>query len=405
MAARRRTREKAAPGYIPELDPSEANAPPAGAGWVHEVKWDGFRAQAHLRGRKVTTYSRSGLDWTDEFDTVSEAVAKLKVKSAVIDGEVVVIGPGGKPDFQALRRNLDKHSKDLQYYAFDLLELNGKDFRGRPLIERKAALEKLLARVPDRIRYVEHFDTDPRQVMQAACDLGLEGIVSKRTDSPYESGRRESYHKRTLPRIPDEVHSLTIEKREGGEGQRVWVDSVDGLVALARGLDAVELHPWNATVDDIEVADQVVLDLDPGEGIDLPFVVDTALRVRELMEDIGLKPWPKATGGKGYHIMAPLPRPMSHDQARTFAKDLAERIAGTDRRYTTSAAMGQRRGHLFIDYLRNGRGSTAVGTWSPRARPGFPIARPVTWKQIEKGITPSAFSIDNPGRTAATVRS
>ena len=81
MAARRRTRSKAAPGYIPELDPMEAKSPPAGLGWVHEVKWDGFRAQAHLRNGKATTYSRSGLNWLQEFDTGSEAVAKLKAKA------------------------------------------------------------------------------------------------------------------------------------------------------------------------------------------------------------------------------------------------------------------------------------------------------------------------------------
>src|SRR5436190_7563775 len=127
MAVRRRTKEKAAPGFIPELDPEDADAPPRGPGWVHEVKWDGFRAQAHLRNGKVTTYSRSGLDWTSEFDTVSEAVSMLKAKSAVLDGEVVVIGPGGKPDFQDLRRELGKHSAKLRYYAFDLLELNGRD--------------------------------------------------------------------------------------------------------------------------------------------------------------------------------------------------------------------------------------------------------------------------------------
>jgi len=578
MPARRRTRGKAAAGYIPELDPTEAKTPPTGPGWVHEVKWDGFRAQAHLRNGKVTTYSRSGLDWTDKFDTVSEAVARLKAKSAVLDGEVVVIGPGGKPDFQALRRNLNKHSQDLTYYAFDLLELNGKDLRGWPLIERKAALEKLLVRAPDRVRYVEHFDSDAGDVMRAACKLGLEGIVSKKADSLYKSGRQESwvkskchltdnfpiiafveklgadprriaslyigrheggkllyggkivtgftdaekqeirealdpfiqkkspldvpidkpkatwlrpvveaeiaysaktdeglvrhgsfkglrddlatvelpkpsgpaikqraeepepprrnryaapenmlqllhgavapdidalqaywrkvgpkalkylghrplklvrhvgskvfYHKRKLPPIPEAVNTLTIEKREGGEGVRVWVDSVDGLIALSRGLDAVELHPWNATVDDIETADQIVLDLDPGGGIELPFVVETALRVRELMEAEGLKPWPKVTGGKGYHVMAPLTQRMTHDQARAYAKDLAERVASADRRFTTSAAMSRRTGHLFIDYLRNGRGSTAIGTWSPRARPRFPIARPVTWNRV-----------------------
>src|SRR5579883_62178 len=594
MAGRRRPGGKAAPGFIPELDPMEAQSPPTTAGWVHEVKWDGFRAQAHLRDGKVTTYSRSGLDWTEQFDTISEAVAKLKAKSAVLDGEVVVIGPGGKPDFQALRRNLNKHSPDLQYCAFDLLELNGKDLRGRPLIERKAALAKLLAKAPDRVRYVEHFETDPRQVMEAACKLGLEGVVSKKTDSAYKPGRqgtwvkskcrltdnfpiiafveklgakprrvasfyigrrdgkkllyggkiesgytldeaqeiREAldpfirkdspldetidkpkatwvepvveaeidyrsktdaglvrhgsfkglrddlatveipkppgpavkkhaekvekpggnryaapqnmlqllhaavapdvdaleaywrkvgpealkylgrrplklvrrvgsrifYHKQKLPPIPEEVHSLKIEKREGGEGVRVWVDSVDGLVALSRGLEAVELHPWNATVDDIELADQVVLDLDPGDGIELPFVVDTALRVRDLMEEIGLKPWPKVTGGKGYHIMAPLPERVTHDKSHRFAQELARQIAGKVHRYTTSASMSQRSGHLFIDYLRNGRGSTAVGTWSPRARPGFPIARPVSWKQVEQRIDPAEFTITSPNR-------
>jgi bifunctional non-homologous end joining protein LigD len=594
MAARRRTRGKAAAGYLPELDPIEAKSPPTGAGWVHEVKWDGFRAQAHLRNGEVTTYSRSGLNWTDQFDTVSEAVSGLKAKSAVLDGEVVVIGPGGKPDFQALRRNLNKHSAELQYYAFDLLELNGKDLRSRPLIERKAALEKLLARAPDGIRYVEHFERDPREVIEAACRLGLEGIVSKKADSVYKPGRQGSwvkskcrltdnfpiiafveklgarprriasfyigrreggkllyggkiqsgftleeaqevrealdpfiqkaspldvkvdkpkatwlkpvveaeidysartdedlvrhgsfkglrddlatveiprpsvrsankrkdeseapsgnryaapenmlqllhgavapdadaleaywrkvgpkalkylgrrplklvrrvgskifYHKRKLPPIPEGVKTLKIEKREGGEGVRVWVDDVAGLVALARGLEAVELHPWNATVDAIEVADQIVLDLDPGEGIERGFVVETALRVRALMEDEGLKPWPKVTGGKGYHVMAALTEGISHDQARAYARDLAERIVGTDRRYTTSASMGQRAGHLFIDYLRNGRGSTAVGTWSPRARRGFPIARPVTWKQLEQGIDPDAFRIGSPDR-------
>lgn len=89
---------------------------------------------------------------------------------------------------------------------------------------------------------------------------------------------------------------------------------------------------------------------------------------------------------------------MSHDQARAFAKDLAEQIAIKDQRDTTSASMGKRTGHLFIDYLRNGRGSTAVGTWSPRARRGFPIARRVTWKQIAQGIAPDAFSIKEPKR-------
>ena len=149
------------------------------------------------------------------------------------------------------------------------------------------------------------------------------------------------YHKGKLPPIPESVHTVTIEKREGGEGTRVWVNSVAGLIALSRRLDAVELHPWNATVDEIETADQIVLDLDPGEGIELPFIVETALRLRELLHGEGLKPWPKVTGGKGYHVMAPLKEHMTHDQAHAYARQLAERFASTDRRYTVSAAMSR----------------------------------------------------------------
>jgi len=100
-------------------------------------------------------------------------------------------------------------------------------------------------------------------------------------------------------------------------------------------------------------------------------------------------------------VMAAAREHMTHDQAHAYARDMAERIAGSDRRYTVSAAMSQRPGRLFIDYLRNGRGSTAVGAWSPRAGSGFPIARPVTWQQVEQAIAPTAFSIRSPYRQVA----
>jgi bifunctional non-homologous end joining protein LigD len=181
------------------------------------------------------------------------------------------------------------------------------------------------------------------------------------------------------------------------EGTRLWIDDLAGLIGLVE-IGAVELHPWNATVDDIEHADRLVLDLDPGEGVDRCFLYDTALMVRELFESVGLKPWPKVTGGKGIHVMAGLEERMTHDQAHGWARDLAERIAGTaPARYTTSATAA-RQGLLFLDYLRNGRGTTAVGAYSPRVRPDFPIARPVTWKQVKQGISPDAFTMEQPAR-------
>ncbi|RVG73870.1 DNA ligase D [Sinorhizobium meliloti] len=213
------------------------------------------------------------------------------------------------------------------------------------------------------------------------------------------------YHKGPLPPIPPEVHQLRIEKREGGAGVRLWVDDLGGLLGLVE-IGAVELHPWAATVDNIEHADALIFDLDPGEGVSWAFVVETALRLRELLEAEGFKTWPKLTGGKGVHLMSPLTAKMTHNAAHAYAKRLAQQFASTDPdRYVTSAQLSHRPGKLFLDYLRNGRGTTAVGTYSPRARSGFPVAAPVTWRDIERGIRPDAFTIERPPKRRAVLAS
>jgi bifunctional non-homologous end joining protein LigD len=176
------------------------------------------------------------------------------------------------------------------------------------------------------------------------------------------------------------------------------VDDLDGLIGLVQ-IGAVELHPWNASVDDIEHADRLVFDLDPGAGIAWTYVIDAALQLRDLLKQEGLESWPKTTGGKGIHLMVPLEPKMTHDKAHRYARGIAQRLAAIDPdRYIVSASMAKRPGRLFIDYLRNGRGTTAVGAYSPRARPGFPIAAPVTWKDVENGIRPDAFRISSPFR-------
>jgi bifunctional non-homologous end joining protein LigD len=209
--------------------------------------------------------------------------------------------------------------------------------------------------------------------------------------------RTTFYHMGKLPPLPEPVHQLRIEKREGGVGVRLWVDDLDGLIGLV-AIGAVELHPWAATVDDIERADTLVFDLDPGAGVEWPFVVETALKLRALLAGEGLAGWPKTTGGKGLHVMAPLSRRLPHDDAHALARRFAERLAAEDARYITSAALADRPGRLFIDYLRNGRGTTAIGAYSPRARPGFPVAAPITWRDVENGIAPDAFTMDAPPR-------
>jgi len=148
---------------------------------------------------------------------------------------------------------------------------------------------------------------------------------------------------------------LQLKKRDGREGVRVWVDDLDGLLGLIE-MDVVEVHPWGAVVDDIERPDVLVFDLDPGEGISWDFVVDTAFRLREVLAENGLDSWPKLTGSKGLHVMMPVEPDLTWDAAHDYTRVVAERLAATDQgRYTTSAALLDRPGRLFVDYLRNGR--------------------------------------------------
>jgi bifunctional non-homologous end joining protein LigD len=209
--------------------------------------------------------------------------------------------------------------------------------------------------------------------------------------------RTTFYHMGRLPPTAPHVHELRIEKRQGGEGVRLWIDSVEGLLGLV-DMDVVELHPWAATVDDIEHPDFMVFDLDPGDGVEWEFVVDTALQLREFLRDEGFEIWPKTTGGKGLHLMAPLDRSGDANAVHRLSRRLAQEFARrSPDRYIISAKQ-DRSGKLFIDYLRNGRGTTAVGAYSPRVRSGFPIAAPITWSQVERGVRADAFTMEAPPR-------
>jgi bifunctional non-homologous end joining protein LigD len=123
-----------------------------------------------------------------------------------------------------------------------------------------------------------------------------------------------------------------------------------------------------------------------------------ALELRALMKSEGLAPWPKLTGGKGVHLMAPLDKPMLHDRAHRIAPGICSEFAAREPDRFILSAQARRSGRIFLDYLRNGRGTTAIGTYSPRARQGFPIATPVSWARLEQGIRPDTFTIDSPFR-------
>jgi bifunctional non-homologous end joining protein LigD len=182
------------PPYRPQLALLVAEAP-VGDGWVHEVKYDGYRIGCAIEVGQVTLWSRRGKDWTAQFPEVADAARRLKVRAALLDGEVAAVLPDGRTSFQALQNAFASNRRKVVYFVFDLLHLNGEDLFDRPLLERKAALARLIGDGVGVIRYAPHLEGDGRQVHREACRLGLEGIVSKRADLSYRPGRNATWVK------------------------------------------------------------------------------------------------------------------------------------------------------------------------------------------------------------------
>ena len=176
-------------GFVPPMLCALVDRAPERAGWVHEVKLDGYRMQAIIAGGRARLMTRSGLDWSHRFPEMVAALGRLP--ESILDGELVAADEHGTPDFAALKAAIERGGTGrLLFYAFDLIAQGDEDLRGRPLLERKAALKTMLGKAPENVVYLEHFERPGGAVLGSACRMGLEGIVSKRADSPYRSGER-----------------------------------------------------------------------------------------------------------------------------------------------------------------------------------------------------------------------
>jgi bifunctional non-homologous end joining protein LigD len=175
------------PDFVPPSLATLHSAAPDGPDWLHEIKFDGYRIEARLERGKVRLLTRKQLDWTHRFERIAKAIAGLPVETALLDGELVVEGENGVSSFSLLQTDLkDGRDDRFVYWVFDLLHLDGRDFTGEPLIVRKAALQRLL-RGQSRsgpIRYTEHFEEQGTVIFKHACDMNLEGIISKLRDAP-----------------------------------------------------------------------------------------------------------------------------------------------------------------------------------------------------------------------------
>jgi bifunctional non-homologous end joining protein LigD len=220
-------------GFIKPEIPTLVAEPPTGDGWIHEIKHDGFRTLIIIDQGKVRAYSRHGRDWTGPYRRVVEVCAKLRCGAAILDGEIIVQDETGRSDFEALRSAIYKAPHRIVFFAFDLLHLNGQDLRKAPLMERRAALRKLIKPDPrSAIQFSDHVDCDGARFFKAAAKLGLEGIVSKRAASRYRSGPSRSWLK-TKNMTEGEFVLLGTETDDSGIPWALLASERDGQLQFA----------------------------------------------------------------------------------------------------------------------------------------------------------------------------
>jgi bifunctional non-homologous end joining protein LigD len=187
------------------------------------------------------------------------------------------------------------------------------------------------------------------------------------------------------------LHKSVSRMRDRDGEELLFIRDFDGLAALVQ-LGTVEVHVWGAKVDAIETPDQVIFDLDPDPGVPVERVREAALTVRQRLEELGFESFLKTSGGKGFHVVLPLRPKAGWDEVKGFARDFAKAMEQAEPKlYTATLSKKARKGRIFIDYLRNGRGSTAIAPFSTRARPGAAVAMPVAWELLEKNLAPDAF--------------
>ena len=189
------------------------------------------------------------------------------------------------------------------------------------------------------------------------------------------------------------MHHVSIEEKDGHEEPYLFIDDADGLLTCVQ-MGTIEFHGWGARIEDVEKADRLVFDLDPDEGLDFEAVRSAAFQFRDILNQIGLATFPMVTGGKGVHVIAPLTPKAEWPEVKEFARRLAMAVAQIDpANFTAALPKAQRKGRIFVDYLRNQRGATAVMPYGVRARPEAPLAAPITWKEMETIDRPSHWHI------------
>jgi bifunctional non-homologous end joining protein LigD len=199
------------------------------------------------------------------------------------------------------------------------------------------------------------------------------------------------------------VHSVSIREKDGGSEDYLYVDDVEGILDLVQ-MNVLELHPWGARIEDVEHPDRLVFDLDPGDGVDWKAIVTAARDVRVRLDEIGLESFVRLSGGKGLHVVLPIKPGPSWAQAKGFCEAFADAMATqAPQRYVAAATKTKRKGVIFIDWLRNGRGATSVASWSLRARKEAGVAVPLAWSELGRTQSGADYPLERAMRRAASL--
>lgn len=286
-------------------------------------------------------------------------------------GDLAGVGKGAAPGKSANPDPAAPKRPSARWGAFgaDVAVLGVKITNPEKLLFDDSPLTKLgLARYYERVAayMLPHLANRPLTIVR--CPIG--------------AGRECFYQKHPDDGLPDAVRTIPLKERDG-TGVYMYIEDLAGLIALVQ-MGVGEIHVWGSTVLDSEHPDRIIFDLDPGPGIGWRRIADAALAARKVLVAAGLTPFVKATGGKGLHVVVPVEPSLAFDEARAWARSVAEAlVAENPGRLTSKAAKHLRPNKIFIDYLRNSHGATAIVPYSTRARPGAPVSVPLEWSELE----------------------
>lgn len=328
-----------------------------------------------------------------------ELVAEVEFTEWTRDGRL------RHPAFRGLRE--DKDPKEIRMPGAKQPATQSRRRKKSQPRDRQSVAGVVLTH-PDRVLYPEQGLTKLKlaRYYEDIEDWILPGLTGRPLSLLRCPGGRGSecfFQKHPGQTLSADIPRVAI-REKAGTRQYVYVKNIGHLVGLVQ-VGTLELHAWGCRVDDVERPDMLVFDLDPGPEVSWDTVLEATRSLKARLEDLSLAAFLRTTGGKGLHIVVPLEPKLPWDQVKAFAQAVATRHAADDpKRLTTNMSKARRRGRIFIDYLRNGRGATAIASYSTRAREGAPVAVPVRWDELKPSLTGNRYDVGNLRRRLTALR-